>query len=132
MYKKVTSHISIPSPLTLGTGLCAQDFARLISPGSLTKHQGLHYSNPTTTITKQVLYSPFLQDVTALMNQFAHQLLKNINPSALFHFSMDKQGNKHSSNSTSSQVVALGPLAMLLIMPQESQQVAQQTDVWVR
>jgi len=95
-----------------------------ISPDSLTKHQGLHDSNPITTIAKQDLYSPFLQDVTALMNQFAHQLLQNVNPSALFHFSMDKQGNKHSSNSTSSQVVALGPLAVLLVMPQEPQQVA--------
>jgi hypothetical protein len=106
--------------------------AHSISLGSLTKHQGFHYSNPTTTTAKQVLYSPFLQDMSALMNQLAHQLLKNINPSALFHFSMDKQGNKHSSNSTSSQVVALGPLAVLLVMPQEPQQVAQQTDVWVR
>jgi len=71
-----------------------------------------------------LIHQPFLQDVTALMNQLAHQLLKNVNPSALFHFSMDKQGNKHSSNSTSSQVVALGPLAVLLVMPQEPQQVA--------
>jgi hypothetical protein len=69
------------------TTLCE---AHNISPDPLTKHQGLHYSNPTTTTAKQVLYSPFLQDVTALMNQFAYQLLKNINPSALFHFSMDK------------------------------------------
>jgi hypothetical protein len=111
------------------TRLCK---AHNINPNSITKHQGLHYSNPTTTIGKQVLYSPFLQDVTALTNQFAHQLLKNVNPSALFHFSMDEQGNKHSSNSTSSQVVALGPLAVLLVMPQEPQQVAQQTDVPVR
>ena len=111
------------------TRLCK---AHNISQDSLTKHQGLHYSNPTTTIAKQVLYLPFLQDVTALMNQFAHQLLKNVNPSALLHFSTDKQGNKHSSNSTSSQVVALGPLAVLLVMPQEPQQIAQQTDVWVR
>jgi hypothetical protein len=64
-----------------------------------------------------LIHQPFLQDVTALMNQLSHQLLKNVNPSALFHFSMDKQGNKHSSNSTSSQVVALGPLAVLLVMP---------------
>jgi hypothetical protein len=66
------------------------------------------------------------------MNQFAHQLLQNVIPSALFHISMDKQGNKNSSNSTSSQVVALGPQAVLLVMPQELQQVAQQTDVRVR
>ena len=132
-YKQVTSHISIPYPLTQSTTyvtrLCK---AHNISPGSLTKHQGLHESNPIKTIAKQVLHSPFLQDMTALMNQFAHQLLKNINPVALFHFSMDKQRNKDRSNSTSSQMVALGPLAVLFIMPQEPQQVTQQTDVRVR
>jgi hypothetical protein len=65
------------------------------------------------------------------VNQFADQLLQNADPSALFHLSVDKQRHEHGSNSTGSQVVTMRPLAVLLVMPQESQQVAQQTDVGV-
>jgi hypothetical protein len=73
-----------------------------------------------------------LQYVARLLNQLAHQLLKIVNPSAAFCCSVNKQGAEDSSDSTRSHVVALSAVCMLLIMPQEPQQVPQQTLVGVR